>query len=740
MVLDDSSNEEHQRAVSEIGTNLPADGGLYLCHISIHGLIRGHDLELGRDADTGGQTKYVVELIRALSERPEVARVDLLTRLVDDQDISEDYAKPLEPLGERAQIVRIEAGPASYIPKEQLWDHLDSFVDNAIAFLGDQPRQPDLLHSHYADAGYVGSRMSHVLGIPLVHTGHSLGRVKRGRLLASGVSAADIESRFNMSRRIEAEENTLASAERVITSTRQEVDEQYGLYDVYQPDRMRVIPPGTDLTRFHPPEGSEWHSEIAATISRFLREPEKPMILTLSRPDPRKNITSLVSAYASSATIQEMANLVIVAGNRDTIEDLDQGARDVLSNVLWQIDRFDLYGKVAYPKQHAPEDVPRIFRLAAMTGGVFVNPALTEPFGLTLIEAAASGLPILATEDGGPRDIIENCQNGRLVNPLDPDDIARGIEEVLSNWESWQKRSLRGLDGVRAHYSWEAHADTYLECVSPIVERTEAPLTAVPRVRRPLLYHDRAIFTDLDECLLTDPDSLPALAVLIRDHHKDVTFGIVTGRRLDSALSVMKRYDILEPHVLITSCGTAIHYAPELTEDTSWTRHIEKQWTPRVIRRLLDPLPGLERQPPEEQSPFKISYFIDPAKAPTMEEINHLLYQEEQSTNVILSFGQFLDVLPLRASKGLALRYVAARWDIPLDRILVASGSGADEDMLRGNTLAVVVGERHREGLSKLAELERVYFAKTTGPRGILEAIRHYRFFEDLNTKSDASK
>ena len=147
--------------------------GLYLCLISIHGLIRGDDLELGRDADTGGQTKYVVELTRALAAQPGVAGVDLLTRRVEDPQVSADYAAPIEELDERARIVRIEAGPPGYIPKESLWDYLDTFVDNTIGFLQVQGRQPDILHSHYADAGYVGGRLSHILGIPLIHTGHA---------------------------------------------------------------------------------------------------------------------------------------------------------------------------------------------------------------------------------------------------------------------------------------------------------------------------------------------------------------------------------------------------------------------------------------------------------------------------------------------------------------------------------------------------------------------------------------
>ena len=159
--------------------------GLYVVLISVHGLIRSQKLELGRDADTGGQILYVVELARALAQQPGVERLDLLTRRVVDSQVSADYAKQTEPLDDGASIVRVDAGPDGYIRKEELWDHLDSFADNALQYLKDQERQPDVVHSHYADAGYVGARLAAVLGVPLVHTGHSLGRVKRRRLLAA---------------------------------------------------------------------------------------------------------------------------------------------------------------------------------------------------------------------------------------------------------------------------------------------------------------------------------------------------------------------------------------------------------------------------------------------------------------------------------------------------------------------------------------------------------------------------
>jgi sucrose-phosphate synthase len=705
--------------------------------ISIHGLIRSHNLELGRDADTGGQTKYVVELCQALSQHPEVARVDCFTRRIVDPEVSEDYACPLEQVNDRFRIVRIEAGPEGYVRKEELWDHLDSFVDNMMVFLRQQERLPDVIHSHYADAGYVGAKLAHQLGIPLVHTGHSLGRVKRNRLLASGYSPIALEQKFHMSRRVEAEEFTLSSASGIITSTHQEIEEQYELYDYYTPEKMVVIPPGTDLSRFHPPTGDEWHTSIGARVERFLAEPNRPMILAVSRPDHRKNIPALLKAYGQSKALQEKANLVVVAGIREDIKDLDEQASEVITELLLLIDRFDLYGKVAYPKTHQSHEIPDLYRLCAWTKGVFVNPALTEPFGLTLIEAAASGAPVVATEDGGPKDIIKNCQNGALVNPLDPQAIAEALLEVLSDWEQWQHRSTQGLRGVRQYYAWEAHAEHYLSFLKTLT-KDQPPAHPVALNRRPQLYNDRAIFSDLDQNLLFDPKGLPEFLSILRQNRKITNFGIATGRRLDSALSVMRQHGIPEPDVLITSGGTEIYVAPKLTEDLFWTRHIEKQWTPNIIRRVLKEMPGLILQPKSHQSRFKISYYIDPHLAPSLETIRQQLHQEEQAVNVILSFGQFLDILPIRATKGLALRYIAELWSIPLHRILVAGGSGADEDMMRGNTLAAVVGNRHHEELSSLENLEHIYFAKASGPQGILEAIQHYDFFH-LNRKEASS-
>ncbi|MGD2112630.1 MAG: HAD family hydrolase, partial [Gammaproteobacteria bacterium] len=591
----------------------------YLLLISVHGLIRGRDLELGRDADTGGQTKYVLDLARALAAREDVGQVDLVTRRIVDPAVSEDYAQPIEELADQARIVRIDAGPEEYIHKEQLWDHLDSFVDNLVNLLKSQHRTPDLVHSHYADAGYVGTRLANLLGVPLIHTGHSLGRDKRKRLLARGLSSEAIERTYNITRRIEAEEEVLANADLVITSTHNEIEEQYGLYSYYDPERMRVIPPGTDLKQFHPAADDE-KIAFADRLEPFLTRPEKPLILALSRPDERKNILSLIEAYGESHVLQDTANLLIVAGSRDDIRDMDTGARSVLTNILLLIDSYDLYGLVALPKSHRADEVPDIYRLAAATGGVFINPALTEPFGLTLLEAAASGLPVVATENGGPVDIIANCKNGILVDPLDRAAISKALLRLLRDREAWQTAARNGLKGVRKHYSWEAHADKYLEQVVSLQGKSR-PVDWERPPPRAVHFRDRALFTDLDQNLVGNPAALQSFSEVMRRNRKCVTFGIATGRRIDTALAIIKKYRIPTPDVLISSLGTRIHYGQSLTEDNHWADHIDHHWNPLRVRRVIEELPGITQQPKHDQSRFKLSYYYDAQVAPGYEEI-----------------------------------------------------------------------------------------------------------------------
>lgn len=461
--------------------------GLYLLHLHLHGLFRGHDLELGRDADTGGQTTYVLELIRSLAARPEVERLEVVTRLVDDRRVSPDYAVAHELLGDGAAIVRLPFGPRRYLRKELLWSHLEALADALTARLAAQPRRPDWIHAHYADAGQVGALVAQRLGIPLVFTGHSLGREKLRRLLASGLTHAQIEQQYAITARIAAEERALAQSSLVITSTRQELEQQYARYEGFKAAQAVTLPPGVDARRFHPQALPGERRAVQALVRPFLRRPELPPLLAICRAERRKNIPALIEAYGRSALLRERHNLVLVLGCREDTSAMEAPQRELFQQVFELVDRFDLYGRVAYPKQHSRAVVPALYRWAAGLGGVFVNPALTEPFGLTLLEAAACGLPLVATDDGGPRDILQCCANGHVVDVTDLAALQAALEQAAADPTRWRRWRENGLAAVSRSYSWDAHVCSYLghgqrHCLGPA---SAPPATALaPRLWR----------------------------------------------------------------------------------------------------------------------------------------------------------------------------------------------------------------------------------------------------------------
>jgi sucrose-phosphate synthase len=703
--------------------------GLDVLSLSVHGLVRAREIELGRDADTGGQVLYVVDQAKALVQHGQAHGVQLATRQVIDKRLDASYAKPTEEIAPGAEIVRIPFGPRRYLRKESLWPHLDSLVDQLTRHVRMTERIPDVVHGHYADAGYVGAQLAKILGVPFVFTGHSLGRVKKARLLADGQDEATIEERLHISRRIEAEEQALETASVVITSTHQEVEEQYQRYDHYRPERMHVIPPGVDLSRFSPPEETGSRPPIVQDLARFLKHLERPVVLAIARADERKNFGRLVEAFATTPGLREMANLVLVMGSRDDIREMPSASRRVLSAVLEAIDRHDLYGSVAYPKSHGPDDVPDLYRWAARSGGVFVNPALTEPFGLTLLEAAASGLPIVATNDGGPADIIGTCENGVLVDPLDPEAIGAAIRDAVADRDRWRAWSERGVERVHAAFSWRAHAERYGEVVGDLLER-ERGQRVRERARR-LERIDRMIVTDVDDTLTGDDEALDALRGVLADAGDHVALGIATGRPLERAIEAIHDIEakgLPPPSVLITASGTRLSYGARKRErDRSWERQIDYRWEPDRIRDVLDSMPGVMPGPPEGQTPHRVQYTLDPEHGPSLAAVRRRLRKAGVQATVLLDRGASLEVIPVRASPGLAIRFICYKWNLEPERLLVAGDSGNDADMLSGDTLGVVVGNHSRE-LEELRGHPRIHFAEGTHAWGIIEGIRHYDF------------
>ncbi|WP_145177798.1 HAD-IIB family hydrolase [Rubripirellula lacrimiformis] len=736
------------------------DRPLKITLISLHGLIRAKDCELGRDADTGGQIKYVLELANELALQPEIGSVELLTRQIIDPKIDDSYAQVEEQISENAKIIRIPFGPKRYLKKEALWPYLEMFVDQTLVHFR-RHGIPDVIHGHYADAGRAGAELARLLHVPYVFTGHSLGRVKLQRLSVGRKSVDGLERKYKFTTRTEAEEIALETASMVVTSTNQEIQQQYELYDHYQPDRMEVIPPGVDLSLFSPPIDTESSDDaspnhdssgtgvvdedesnqkpaITRDIERFLQEPDKPVILTMARPDERKNLEKLVEVYGQSKQLQEAANLVMIMGTRDDLAELPKSQQQIIKNVFNLIDKYDLYGKVAYPKTHIPSDVPKLYRWATRLKGVFINPALTEPFGLTLLEAGATGLPIVATNDGGPRDIIGNCGNGLLIDPMDSDAIEKALLRTLTEPDQWEKWSEAGIKGTRKHYSWANHARRYVRDLADIMKGSATPeLVRSPRVRR-LPEFDRIIITDLDNTLTGDDEALAEFKSLIQENTQ-IGFGIATGRKLDSAMRMIQELDLPQPDLIETDSGTQLHYGPALTPDQSWRKQIGFAWKPDEVHAVLDSLPGVHVQEERHQSEFKVCYQLDQEKAPSVAHLKKLLREAGVRAKVILSLGVYLDVIPVRGGSELSMRHVLWKWGFSPENVLVVGDSGNDEGMLLGRTLGVVVGNHGKE-LEVLRGRPRVYFAEGCNARGILEGINYYQFLGNIVIPNDRNE
>ncbi|MCF8112214.1 MAG: HAD-IIB family hydrolase [Desulfobacteraceae bacterium] len=717
---------------------------IYIQMFSIHGLVRFENPELGRDADTGGQVLYVVELAKHLSQRPEIRKVDLFTRLVDDPRVSDDYARPVENYNDKCRIVRIQCGGRKYFRKELLWQYLDEYIDKTIKFIKKENDCPDLFHGHYPDAGYVAMNLAEIYDVPFIFTGHSMGIPKKQKLIADGMKESEIVKKYKIDTRIDVEERILKNADLIITSTNHEIEDQYGSYENSNFPDYRVIPPGIDVERFHPyyhdrlPETEK--SELAkyaqanmlAQLERFLMYPDKPLILALSRPDKRKNISGLIQAYGEDRELQAMANLAIFAGIRKDINEMEENEKDVLTRMLLMMDRYDLYGKMAIPKKHDPEyEVPELYRITAEKRGVFVNPALTEPFGLTLLEAAATGLPLVATNDGGPHDIIGNCENGIMINPNNPAEIAEAIRQILIDEQLWQEYSKKGIMNVRNYYTWESHAQTYTEEIRPIIEQTAAARPpaeeAGKAVGKRLTGIQQFLVSDIDNTLICDQDAdRDELIRWLNDNREKIGFGVATGRRADSAVNILEEYGFPRPDVVISDVGTEIYYGEELHYDQGWDSHIASRWDREKILELLSQFDFLELQEKAAQRKFKISYNMEPGKD-RIAKIHNTLSANKLRYTLIYSHERYLDIIPYRASKGKAIRYLSYKWELPLQSFLVSGDSGNDEEMLRGEQLGVVVGNYSPE-LENLKGANKVYFSKKQCAGGILEGIRKYSF------------
>ena len=244
-----------------------------------------------------------------------------------------------------------------------------------------------------------------------------------------------------------------------------------------------------------------------------------------------------------------------------------------------------------------------------------------------------------------------------------------------------------------------------------------------------LLFHlNKVLISDIDNTLTGDSDALQKVLRILEHKREEVGFGLATGRPIDSALNFLSEHNIPAPDILITSVGTEIYYGGQTIQDSGWGSHIRQKWNKDKILSLLVELKFLKPQKSDFQREFKISFLMDPDPSYLI-EINELLTKNKCQYSLVYSHQSYLDILPRRASKGKAIRYLSYIWGIPLENFLVCGDSGNDEEMLKGDPKGVVVGNYSKE-LERVRGKHGIYFSKKKYAAGIIDGIKHYRFLE----------
>lgn len=391
-----------------------ATGPLYAL-ISVHG---DPAAEIGRDG-AGGQNVYVRELGLALARRG--YQVDMFTRRESpDQETIVHHAPG-------CRTIRLKAGPAEFVHRDHIFDYLPEFTRAWVKFQQQYQRDYNLIHTNYWDAGWVGLQLKFKLGLPLVHTYHSIGAIKYQNLTELPLIAPT---------RLAVEQMCLEQADRVIATSPQEAENLRQL--VSEHGRIQIIPCGTNPDHF---------GSVPRDVARQqlgLAE-DLPMILYVGRFDPRKGIETLVRACAH---LSEPFRLYLVGGSIGEQDSQEQKRIRTLVAELGLTDRTVFTGQVDQ------SGLPVYYGAADLC----VIPSYYEPFGLVTLEAMAAKTPVIASDVGGLRYTVISGKTGLLVPPQDPEALVWAIRDALHNPLRWRDFGEAGAHRVRTHFSWSAVA------------------------------------------------------------------------------------------------------------------------------------------------------------------------------------------------------------------------------------------------------------------------------------------
>ena len=481
-----------------------------ICILSPHGWF-GQSGVLGRP-DTGGQVVYILDQVRALEQdmrerfasqgldvQPEIL---VVTRLIPEAE-GTTCDQRLEPIAgtEHARILRVpfrgsggEPRPR-WVSRFDLGPYRERFaVDAEREVLAELQGRPDLIIGNYSDGNLVASLLSQRLGVTQCNIAHALEKTK---YLLSDLYWKDNEERYHFSCQFTADLIAMNTADFIITSTYQEIAGaedtvgQYeahtsftmpGLYrvvhgiDVFDP-KFNIVSPGVDPTVYFPAgeKGRRLKHLLGGIeeqvlgppdeVSRGrLADPKLPLIFSMARLDTVKNLTGFVEWYGRSDALRQEANVLIASGYVDTARSSDDDEKRQIERMHQLLDELDLEGQVRWLEgQVDRERNGELYRYIADGRGVFVQPALFEAFGLTVIEAMSTGLPVFATCFGGPLEIIEDGISGFHVDPNHGEIATAKMAEFFARCRAhpkeWDRISEGALARVEERYTWALYAE-----------------------------------------------------------------------------------------------------------------------------------------------------------------------------------------------------------------------------------------------------------------------------------------
>ncbi len=382
--------------------------------------------------DAGGMNVYVIELARQLAERG--IEVDIFTRATTSA------LPPVVDAGDGVRVRHITAGPFEGLTKSELPGQLCVFARDVLRAEAAQPvGHYDIVHSHYWLSGQVGALARDRWGVPLVHTMHTMAKVKNDAL-AAGDTPEPVA-------RIIGEEQVVEAADMLIANTDLEAKQLINLYDA-DPGRVEVVHPGVDLSVFRPVDRAaaraaldipaDAHVLLFAGRIQPLKAPDVLLravaVLLEETPDLRSRLVVPVVGGPSGTGLEHPESLAQLAG--------ELGLDDVV--------RF-----VPPVAQH------ELARWCAAATLVAV-PSYNESFGLVAIEAQATGTPVVAAAVGGLTTVVRDGHSGLLVDSHEPRDWAAAIRRVVEDDGLRERLSVGAVEQAR-QFAWERTAERTLE-------------------------------------------------------------------------------------------------------------------------------------------------------------------------------------------------------------------------------------------------------------------------------------